>query len=229
MMEKFNQPQEEPQDKRDATPEPASGGNGKHNGAIPTNGEPTFGSGYDPYSEINFTGSDNEELSEDPPTITIGKPDDETFFRVSPDPRHFTTAWIFETDNPDGFGKQIHLLVPTVAGWAKKQPSLMKKVKPVYLYLVATQEGDWHVWPIVRDTNPWHTSQKSIAEKGKTMWVRMYNGGSSWKAQEAVSWDDVPNFPTDDMKAILRDAFGLVYLIQTKEHEVFNKLLGLEK
>ncbi|MGO9338022.1 MAG: hypothetical protein ACLPY1_10995 [Terracidiphilus sp.] len=191
------------------------------------NAEPS--TGYDPYSEINFAESDETgAVSMEEENITVGRPDAESFFRVSPNPNHTMTTTLLVGPLEDGYGKAYFLLAPAMAKWAKAQVSLKKFVKQVKLYLTVNGDAEYGLWPVRNSLDAWAVSENQVALTAMTNWVRIYASGKVFKAQMAVGDDRAPEFPSQSLRELLRLAFGDAFLITSQEHPVVKKLLGIK-
>lgn len=199
-------------------------------GTVPNgykNAEPS--TAYDPYSAINFAEAEETGvLSLDEENITVGRPDAESFFRVSPNTNHTMTTTLLVVTREDGFGKAYFLLAPAMAKWAKAQVSLKKFVKQVKLYLTVNGDGEYGLWPVRNSLDAWAVSENQVALTAMTNWTRIYASGKVFKAQTASGDDRVPEFPSQPLRELLRLAFGDAFLITAHDHPVVKKLLGIK-
>jgi hypothetical protein len=183
----------------------------------------------DPFAAENFATESQAIADVSDLTIELGAPSDESFVRVSPDPRHSVLCTLLVVSREDGYGKSYFLLTPTMRGWALKQPSLKKFVKTMHLFLFVTQDGDYGLWPVRDSLDNWSVSDRQVVEIAKKTWARRYNQGKVRKAHTTTAIDAEPIFPNKDMfgqDGILAQVFGEAFVITSPDAPVIRKLLG---
>jgi hypothetical protein len=156
--------------------------------------------------------------------VPIRKPNRQEYFRTRPDADYRMHVAIIELKEE----REIYVLVPEVAA------ALPGETRVVDLRLCVTRTGSMYLWPVPLPTpdgreNAWHKTAREAAEIAENKWVRMAaNMGAGcydvFTAPEALS---APRWPDENFPDLLRVAFGGGRRIDSIEHPVIKRLMGL--
>jgi hypothetical protein len=104
----------------------------------------------------------------------------------------------------------------------------------VALRLCITQQGSIFMWPVPLPTaegreNAWHHTARIAAEHAETNWVRMIANMSAgcYDVKIAPPGMPDPEWPTESLADLLPIAFGNGKLIDSLDHPVIKRLMGI--
>ena len=174
--------------------------------------DPGLGDGI---TDVNYT------------AITIGKPRE--FFRTVPDPLYRRRTEILKFKPPGVIDESYYLIDPAMAG-------VIDEARPCTLVTVIDREGVPQLWPIElpkdggRDTSAW-SSARTAAKIGFDKWVKIIWVKNAYKTREAMEgyaptpdWSRLPPF-----LKLVELAFGRDGVIRTRDHTVYQNLLGAKE
>lgn len=163
-----------------------------------------------------------------PGTITVAKPNDDTFVRTSTKMEEWAAFDFIELKTDS---KKLFLLTPDVVEKINalnedRAQVIIKTVTKRLIYSV-TRLGVPFLWPItIMDGNSWIDSANKCAEAAKENWVRIVSNqpASSYDYFESTSTAK-PKWPAMTYEDALLKAFeGKV--IDSMDHDVIRQLLG---
>jgi hypothetical protein len=163
-----------------------------------------------------------------PGTITVGKPNDDTFVRTSPNPEEWATFDFIELKSDN---KKLYLLTPDIVeeihalNEARAQV-IIKTIKKRLVYSV-TRLGEPFLWPItVMDNNDWIDSANTCADAAKDNWLRAISNQPAGRYDYVISPSTTePKWPTMTYEEAVLKAFdGKV--IDSMGHDLIKQLLG---
>jgi hypothetical protein len=156
--------------------------------------------------------------------VPIRKPNRQEYFRARPDAEYRMNVAIIELKEE----RETYVVAPDVAA------ALPGETRVVDLRLCVTRTGSMYLWAVPLPPpdgreNAWHKTAREAAEIAETKWVRMAaNMGAGcydvFTAPEALS---APRWPEESFPDLLRVAFGGGRLIDSIEHPVIKRLMGL--
>ena len=158
-------------------------------------------------------------------TIPVGKPNQQDFVRVHPDPS-YRAPLIGLIELKDD--REIYLVPPNLAR------ELGNEVKPYALYTCINRQGVVRLWPVrvpeadVR-VSEWHRSAAEAAQVAMAHWVRVKANMSlgAYEMHVANSITTEPQWPELTFNELLRIAFRDGRLIDQLDHPVIKRLRGI--
>ena len=162
-----------------------------------------------------------------PGTITVGKPNDDTYVRTSTNPEERAAFDFIELKTE----KKLYLLTPDVVEEINalnedRAQIIIKTVKKRLIYSV-TRLGDPFLWPItIMDDNDWIDSANTCADAAKENWIRVVSNMSARHYDYVTSPStNEPKWPSMTYEdAVLKGFDGKI--IDTMDHDVIRQLLG---
>ena len=174
--------------------------------------EPGLGDGI---TDLNFT------------SISIGKPKE--FFRTHSDPAYRRRTEILRFKPPGVIEESYYLIDPAMAG-------VIDEARPCVLVTVIDRDGVPQLWPIGlpkeggKDMKAW-SSARAAAKIGFDKWVKILWAKNAFKTREALDgyapdpdWSKLPSF-----LKLVELAFGRDGVIRTRDHTVYQNLLGAKE
>ena len=156
--------------------------------------------------------------------MPVQKPPRQAFVRVHSDPDFRLPIALLELKDE----RETYVVVPDVA------VQIPSEVKHVDLRVSVTQQGIPFLWPVPlppndRTENSWSMTARTAAERAEQVWVRMVANMSaqSYDVHVASSIAAEPVWPTKSMAELLEIAFRNGKLIDSLDHPVVQRLLGL--
>jgi hypothetical protein len=163
-----------------------------------------------------------------PGTITVGKPNDDTFVRTSAKPEEWAAFDFIELKSDN---KKLYLLTPDVVEEINalnedRAQVMIKTMKKRLIYSV-TRLGDPFLWPItIMDDNSWIDSANTCAEAAKENWVRTISNQPADRYDYVTGTSAIePKWPSMTYEEAVLKAFdGKV--IDSMGHDLIKQLLG---
>jgi hypothetical protein len=155
-------------------------------------------------------------------TIPVGKPNQQDFVRVHPDPAYRLEVGLIELKDD----REVYLVSPSVAH------DLAGEFKPYTVYTCINRQGVVRLWPVrIPDDGrvlEWHRSAAEAAQRAVTQWVRVKANTSigAYEMYIAESVKTEPEWPELSFHELLRIAFR-DRLIDRLDHPVVNRLRGI--
>jgi hypothetical protein len=156
--------------------------------------------------------------------VPVQKPQRQVYVRVHPDPDFRLPIALLELKDE----RETYAVVPDVA------LQIPSEVKHVDLRLSVTQQGMPFLWPVPlrpsdRAENTWNMTARTAAEQAERDWVRVTTNMStqSYDVHVAPSIAAAPVWPSKSMAELLEIAFRNGKLIDSLDHPVVQRLLGL--
>jgi hypothetical protein len=156
-------------------------------------------------------------------TVPVGKPSQQDFVRVHPDPAYRVEVALIELKDD----REVYLVPPAIAH------ELAGEFKPHTLYTTINRQGVVRLWPVrIPDADgramEWHRSAAEAANLAMTKWVRV-KANMSLGAYEMFIAETVktePEWPELTFHELLRIAFR-DRLVDRLDHPVVNRLRGV--
>lgn len=156
--------------------------------------------------------------------MPVQRPPKQAFVRAHPDPDYRVPVALLELKDE----RETYAVLPDVA---RQIPS---EVKRVDLRLSVTQQGIPFFWPVPlppneRNENTWNLTARAAADQAEKVWVRMIANSSAqcYEVHVATMVAAEPVWPTKSLADLLEIAFRNGKLIETVDHPVVKRLLGL--
>jgi hypothetical protein len=164
----------------------------------------------------------NIEVRTETITVPVRKPSKQSFARVYPNEGFAEWFGVIQLDGDD----ETYLVPPALQG------ALAAEMKVVRLYTAIDTQNNVFLWPVPQP-NPerpsdWHLSHHEIAQRARTVWVRMRSNKAlgAYVAQIPEGSLPEPKWPEDLSYAdLLRKAFK-DRVIKDLEHPVVKRLQG---
>jgi hypothetical protein len=107
-------------------------------------------------------------------SITVGRPNDEDFFRICPD-RTYRALLPFLESKKD---RKLYLILPPMRAALRGHPKVTRRL----LVLGTTLEGQLFLWPLRQpnedgEIDSWSESAQVAARLAERHWIRMFNPG----------------------------------------------------
>lgn len=163
-----------------------------------------------------------------PGTITVGKPNDDTFVRTSNKPDEWAVFDFIELKSD----KKLYLLTPEVVeeiqALNEERAQVMIKTAKKRLIFSVTRQLVPFLWPvtILDGDNDWIESANTCAAAAKENWVRVVSNTAAGRYDYVTSPSvDEPKWPAMSYEEAVLKAFG-GKVIDSMDHDVIQQLLG---
>ena len=193
------------------------------NGSGPVEPEPTS-----PFDTERLRSTPLESIGVEKITLTIPvrRPGRNEFFRVHPDPEMVLDWYVLERDAEGD--REIY--------WVTEQfrCDLLDELRPVRLFVCVNKRGTEFLWPARlpgcdnRLGRRWHESALEIAERAKSLWVKMQGKRDLGAYEMYVARGDLgdPVWSEKTLSERLALAFKGDLLIDSIDHPVLRELAG---
>jgi len=187
---------------------------------------------YNPFNEksLAMSQADLDRIMATPvaSAVTVGKPGNQVFFRVCPDPNYHLLAAIINHEAERG---TEYLVTQEFLPFLDKI-----KFNVQHLYLYVTRQNELGFWSIKVRTddreNKWLASKEQAAERAMDHWVCVV---SNPRLQRYETFDAIAKIPDPDwlkliqgrsLWQLLESAFGASRLIDREDHPLVQELRG---
>jgi hypothetical protein len=157
--------------------------------------------------------------------VTVGKPANNVFFRVSDDPEKILeNATILK--HKEGSKEIFYFVVPAM----RAHPKLEPRLQAVSIRLVTTWPGsNVQLWPVaLSDSFPAWRSAQQAAQLAQQTWVQIAwnEERGDYNVETAENINQEPIWPTETFAQLLKVAFA-DRIIDNEDHEYVRRLRGL--
>lgn len=163
-----------------------------------------------------------------PGTVTVSKPNDDTFIRTSQKPEEWAVFDCIELKSE----KKLYLLSPEIMeeiiSLNEENAQMMIKTVKKHLIFSLDRSGNAFLWPItiMDGDNDWIDSANVCATEAKENWIRIVSNQTARRYDFVVSQSTVkPNWPSMSYEEAVLKAFD-GKIIDSMEHDVIKQLLG---
>jgi hypothetical protein len=155
--------------------------------------------------------------------VSVRKPKNNEFIRVSTDPHNSLTTLVFE-DKDEG---ETYLIAPGV------RPLMIAGAAIKMLTLTVNQMATPFIWPVPVDDehtrkNAWNESARIAYHKAKAVWVKLVGDRAAGYYRIYVAEGDLPSprWPERTFAELLQIAFHN-RMIETDDHAIVKAMRGL--
>ena len=156
-------------------------------------------------------------------TVSVRKPKNNEFIRVSMDPQNSLTTIVFE-DKDEG---ETYLIAPGI------RPLMIAGAAIKMLTLTVNQMGIPFIWPVPVDDehtrkNAWNESARTAYHKAKADWVKLVGDRAAGYYRIYLAEGDLPppRWPERTFAELLQVAFQN-RMIETEDHPILKAMRGL--
>lgn len=156
-------------------------------------------------------------------TVAVGRPSDEEFIRVHPDPG-FTML-----NNILDFGRDTYIVAPAML------PHCGTKVRQAVIVTYFGEYSGVGIWPVKRPKGDgtgfgasWSQSAMELAARARTSWVRLESNQTAQRYDCVTALGDLgePRWPDMSFGDVLKLAFSDGGVIDHRDHPVLKALRG---
>ena len=155
-------------------------------------------------------------------TVSVRKPNRQSFVRTHPDPLYRIETIILEFEET----RETYLVGPQARG------ELASEIVPKLLTTAIDRQGVVFLWPITLPDasgrhSPWHQSALEAARRAEGSWIRVASNMTlgAYEIFVAIGPLDDPQWPEESFQELLELAFKDRY-IDSLDHPVIHQLRG---